>query len=129
MENPKFFGRRVGRKIRKTKSHLLEKFLPSIQFKSFNELQSRFAKIYLEIGFGDGEHIAGIAKNNPNIGFIGAEVFQNGVANLLNLLTGIKETKDIPEDICLANDRTDNIRVFSDDVRLLFEKIPNNSLI
>ena len=31
---PKFFGRRKGRVIRKTKSTLLEKFLPSIKIDS-----------------------------------------------------------------------------------------------
>lgn len=128
---PKFFGRRKGRVIRKTKSTLLEKFLPSIKIDSDTvfDKDKMFGKpvekINLEIGFGDGVHLAGQALNNPDIGFIGIEVFQNGVANLLTLITGVKEGKDIPEKFCLLGDRQDNIRVFDDDARLLFSKIPD----
>ena len=83
-------------------------------------------KVCLEIGFGNGEHLAGQALNNPETGFIGAEVFQNGVANLLTLITGIKEGDNLPEKITLLPGRNDNIRVWDDDVRLLFSKIPDN---
>ena len=99
---PKFFGRRKGRIIRKTKSTLLDKFLPLVKIddKTVFDKNTMFGKpvekINLEIGFGDGVHLAGQAQNNPNIGFIGIEVFQNGVANLLTLITGIKEGKDLP---------------------------------
>lgn len=36
----------------------------------------------LEIGFGGGEHLLAQATENPDIGFIGCEVFLNGVAKL-----------------------------------------------
>ena len=128
---PKFFGRRKGRIIRKAKSTLLEKFLPKIKIDTNTvfDKNTMFGKpvkeVYLEIGFGDGSHLAGQALKNTDKGFIGVEVFQNGVANLLTLITGIKEGKDMPEDIKLLPERTDNIRVFDDDVRLLFKKIPD----
>ena len=86
---PKFYGRRQGRKIRKAKTGLLEAFLPQIQITSNTvfKKESLFGfpvnKVYLEIGFGNGEHLAGQALKNPDVGFIGAEVFKNGVANLL----------------------------------------------
>lgn len=131
-DKPKFFGRRKGRTIRKAKSTLLEAFLPTIKITpetNFNK-QTLFArpveKVFLEIGFGNGEHLAGQALNNPKTGFIGAEVFQNGVANLLTLITGIKEGDNLPEKITLLPGRNDNIRVWDDDVRLLFSKIPDN---
>lgn len=126
---PKFFGRRQGRKIRKAKTTLIEKFLDNVKFnnQSLNYL-NQFDKIYMEIGFGNGEHLAGQAKNNPNIGFIGVEVFKNGVANLLSLITGIKEGSNLPEEINILSDRVDNIRVFDDDVRLLLDSIPDASV-
>ena len=99
-DKPKFFGRRKGRTIHKAKSFLLEKFLPRVSLKSAEniELSKCFAtpkaKYCLEIGFGDGEHLAGIAKSQPQNGFIGVEVFKNGVANLLILLTGLKEGRE-----------------------------------
>lgn len=131
-DKPKFYGRRQGRKIRKAKTSLLDKFLPSVEinkntvFKAEELFSTPVSQIYLEIGFGNGEHLAGQALKNPQIGFIGAEVFKNGVANLLTLITGIKEGTDIPDTFKLLPERVDNIRVFSDDMRLLFAQIPDN---
>lgn len=128
---PKFFGRRKGRTIRKTKSTLLESFLPKIQInentvfhkdKMFGE---PVEKVYMEVGFGDGVHLAGQALKNPHVGFIGLEVFQNGVANLLTLLTGVKQGNDLSEEVALLPERHDNVRVFADDARLLFPHIPD----
>lgn len=131
-DKPKFYGRRQGRKIRKAKTTLLDAFLSEVKINldnRFNELfKQKFDKYYLEIGFGNGEHLAGQALKNPNIGFIGAEVFKNGVANLLSIITGIKEGSDIPDEITLTDNRVDNVRVFDDDMRLLFDYIPDNSL-
>lgn len=134
MENtpqPKFFGRRKGRVIRKAKTFLLETFLPTLRLDQNTNFDRNtlFAKpveqVYMEIGFGDGTHLAEQARRHPEIGFIGVEVFQNGVANLLSLLTGLKEGNDLPETLALADGRTDNVRVFDDDVRLLFRQIPD----
>lgn len=102
-DKPKFFGRRKGRVIRKAKSTLLETFLPEIKITDQTKLDKDtlfgvpVEEICLEIGFGSGDHLAGQALNNPRRGYIGAEVFQNGVANLLTLITGIKEGTNLPE--------------------------------
>lgn len=128
---PKFYGRRQCRRIRKAKTSLLESFLPQIEINentSFNKetlFGTPVAQVCLEIGFGNGEHLAGQALSHPQTGFIGAEVFKNGIANLLTLITGIKEGSRLPETFRLLPGRTDNIRVFGDDVRLLFERIPD----
>lgn len=129
-----FFGRRKGRVIRKTKTTLLETFLPALKiteqtaFDRNTLFGTPVREICLEIGFGNGEHLAGQAKNNPQTGYIGAEVFQNGVANLLTLLTGIKVTADLPETVSLEPGRVDNIRIWDNDIRLLFKQIPDNFL-
>ena len=131
---PKFYGRRQGRKLRKAKSTLLDSFLPQVilspqtEFNKDTLFGHPVKKVCLEIGFGNGEHIAGQALNNPDCGFIGAEVFKNGIASLLGLLTGIKEGSDLPEKITLLSGRKDNIRIFNDDVRLLFSRIPDGFL-
>ncbi len=129
-DKPQFFGRRKGRRIRKAKTALLENFLPQVALNPRQPLQfgTEVRQICLEIGFGDGAHLAGIAAANPNTGYIGAEVFQNGVANLLSLLTGIKEGAEIGDKINLLPGHTDNIRVYSDDIRLLFPLLPARSL-
>jgi len=133
-DKPHFFGRRKGRVIRKTKTTLLESFLPNLRISkntSFDKetlFGTEVDEICLEIGFGNGEHIAGQACKNPRTGYIGAEVFQNGVANLLSLITGIKITADLPEKITLEPGRVDNIRIWDDDIRLLFKNMPNQFL-
>lgn len=129
---PKFFGRRKGRVIRKAKGFLLDAMLPSLRVvgkddfdreKMFGSLKK---EICLEIGFGDGQHIFGQAKNNPNNGYIGVEVFKNGVANLLSLISGIKEGDNLPERIEALEYDVNNIRVYDDDVRKLFQEIPDD---
>ena len=64
----------------------------------------------LEIGFGGGEHLAGDARNNPDIDFIGCEPYVDGVASLLAEV----------EEGGLAN-----VRVFDDDARLLLPVLPD----
>ena len=134
-EKPKFFGRRKGRVIHKAKSFLLDNFLPRILLNAekkfapaecFTTPKQRYC---LEIGFGDGDHLATLSQRQPDTGFIGVEVYRNGVAHLLSLMTGLKEgnENDLAQDIKLLPDRTDNVRIFDDDVRLLFAALPDAS--
>lgn len=67
----------------------------------------------LEIGFGGGEHLAELAARHPETGFIGCEVFENGIARLVARI---------------ERDRLDNIRIFADDTRLLLAALPPASL-
>jgi tRNA (guanine-N7-)-methyltransferase len=39
-----------------------------------------FPEVRLEIGFGAGEHLIARARENPHIGFMGAEAYVNGIA-------------------------------------------------
>jgi tRNA (guanine-N7-)-methyltransferase len=68
---------------------------------------------WLEIGFGGGEHLAHQAELHPDINFIGAEPFVNGVAKLLALI----EEK-----------RIGNIRIHDGDARELLDRLPDLSL-
>jgi tRNA (guanine-N7-)-methyltransferase len=131
-KEPKFFGRRKGRVVRKAKGYLLENMLPQIRvcdesdFDKEKLFNGHKKEICLEIGFGDGQHIYGQAKNNPNVGYVGVEVFQNGVANLLSLISGIKEGDNLPDSVDALSYDVNNVRVYDDDVRKLFSKIPDN---
>jgi tRNA (guanine-N7-)-methyltransferase len=69
--------------------------------------------VWLEIGFGGGEHLAAQAEQHPRVGFIGCEVFENGIARLLG---------DI------ARRDLDNIRIFADDARLLLDCLKPSSI-
>lgn len=129
---PKFFGRRKGRVVRKAKQFLLDNMLPQMRvtpetvFDAECLFGERKQEICLEIGFGDGQHLYGQALKNPQNGYIGVEVFQNGVANLLTLISGLKEGDNLPESVDVRDYAVQNIRVFDDDVRLLFKALPDD---
>ncbi len=67
------------------------------------------SEIWLEIGFGGGEHLAGQAARHPDVGFIGCEPFIDGVAKLL---TAIEE------------DGLSNIRLHDSDAREVIAALP-----
>src|SRR5580704_5320277 len=89
---PRLYGRRKGRPLRSRKSHLLATLLPKLQLSLpekglvdlYNLFKFRPAIVWLEIGFGGGEHLAAQAQNHPDIGFTGCEPFVNGIASLLD---------------------------------------------
>lgn len=98
------FGRRHGKKLSARQTMLIDQILPTI---SPTNLPANTGKI-LEIGFGAGEHLREIARQNPAKIIIGAEPFMNGVASLLSAITNESNT---------VRDEYKNIRVFADDVR------------
>jgi tRNA (guanine-N7-)-methyltransferase len=79
----------------------------------FGLFAARPAAVWLEVGFGGGEHLAEQALRHPEIGFIGCEVFENGVARLIGEV---------------AQHGLANVRVFTDDARLLLAALPPASL-
>ncbi len=118
----RFYGRRQGRGLRPGRRALLNSLLPKVQLSLpagghgklnpdtlFGGPKSAY---WIEIGFGSGEHLAALAEQYPDVGFIGCEPFVNGVAAL----------------IASINDRSlDNIRIYNDDVHHLFPCLPDNS--
>lgn len=69
--------------------------------------------VWLEIGFGAGEHLAVQAERNPEIGIIGCEVFESGIAKLLRRI----ECRQLG-----------NVRIFGDDARLLIAALTPASI-
>lgn len=115
------YGRRRGRPLRPNQRLLLATRLPALRVALPREgtLDPRLpfaapvAAIWLELGFGGGEHLAAQAALHPEIGMLGAEVFENGVAKLLAEM----------ERRSLAN-----IRLFLDDGRLLLAALPDRAI-
>ena len=70
-------------------------------------------EVWLEIGFGGGEHLAWQAHQNPGVGILGCEPFINGVAKLVSEIdeTGLG-----------------NVRLHADDARFLLEKLKPASI-
>jgi tRNA (guanine-N7-)-methyltransferase len=69
--------------------------------------------VWLEIGFGAGEHLAAQAQSNPGIGFIGVEPYVAGMAKLLAKITAAG---------------LQNIRLYQSDARDLIKALPDASL-
>jgi tRNA (guanine-N7-)-methyltransferase len=117
----RIYGRRRGRPLRPGQRHLHESLLPrlAVTLPETGGLApaSLFAgwteAVWLEIGFGAGEHLAAQADAHPEIGFIGCEVFENGVARLVAEI---------------ARRDLQNVRIFPDDVRILLDALAPDSL-
>lgn len=79
------------------------------------DLQQLFGgrALWLEIGFGGGEHLIHQAACSPDVGIIGAEPYLNGVAMLLGKIRTAK---------------LDNIAVHAGDARDLFDVLPQGSV-
>lgn len=86
----RLYGRSKGRPLSQRQAELLERLLPRLACdpsrppSAPSELfQTPVRDVWLEIGFGDGEHLAEAAGRNGDVGFIGCEPFVNGMAKLL----------------------------------------------
>jgi tRNA (guanine-N7-)-methyltransferase len=70
--------------------------------------ESSVDDVWLEIGFGAGEHLLWQAQHHPRVGLIGAEPYEGGVAKLLSKLDG-----------------TENIRIHEGDAREILDALPD----
>ena len=108
----KFLPSFVQRKGRITKSQEDNlKFLHRYHIASHAQIlldKSNFKKIILEIGFGNGENLINLAKENSQNLYIGSEVYMAGIGQVLGAIN--------------ANELT-NIRLITGDIRLLIDKI------
>jgi tRNA (guanine-N7-)-methyltransferase len=84
------FGRIKSRAIKPAQAALIDTLLPSIQLHipedgkvELGQDFDRYRDIWLEIGFGGGEHLAGQAAGHPDVMMLGAEPFLNGAASAL----------------------------------------------
>ncbi len=126
MEHPRrrVYGRRLGYRLRPARQALLERVLPRLRIDLPEDERAQLdvarlftappADLWLEIGFGGGEHLAQQLRANPDVGIIGCEPFVQGVAALLSRLE--------------ADGTGDRARLFPDDGRLLLERLPDASI-
>ena len=117
----RLFGRRRGRALRSGQKTLIAGLLPQLSVKvpACGRLDPRILfgaaprPVWLEVGFGGGEHLAWQAEQHPETGFIGCEVFENGI---VKLLTRVEQR------------RLDNVRICADDARSLMASLPPASV-
>jgi len=123
----RLYGRRQGRPLSQRQKQLLSEVLPalSVSLPAPGEILDPRAlfgpgvkSIWLEVGFGAGEHLAWQVENQArlggSVGFIAAEFFANGIAKLLSGL-----------DYDLARR---HVRIYRGDARLLLAALPANCL-
>ena len=121
----RFYGRRKGRPLSQTMQRRLDEMLPRLEMTAGPHTKASLAELFsapdntaptdlcLEIGFGGGEHLSALAKANPQMSFIGAEPFVNGVVSLLRHI---------------EEQNLQNIRIWPDDVRLMLDGLPAGCL-
>ena len=115
------YGRRRGKKLRAGQEALLDTLLPRLSIAVPPEpqkidLAALFGDerdIWLEVGFGAGEHLVWQAAQHPQVGVIGCEPYINGVAKCLAHIERAGVT---------------NVRLFADDARLVMAALPPRSL-
>jgi len=78
------------------------------------------APLWIEVGFGGGEHALAQIAAHPEVAYIASEVFENGLCSLLTRLVaeGEEETGALPR----------NLRLWPTDARHLLGALPEASL-
>ncbi len=116
-----FFGRRQGRPLREHQADLTGTLLPRLAIDTSapapDDLRTLFPRpvdeVWMEIGFGGGEHLMHQARSNPAVGFIGCEPFVNGMAKAL---------------ASIERDCIDTIRLHDRDAVEVIDWLPDASL-
>lgn len=126
------YGRRQGRPLGKIRQEAMDSLLPLMQLPSLSLTQegkaepsslfSRpFETYWLEIGFGHGEHVHALSRQNSDTGYLTAEPFVNGMAAFLK---DVKDVKDVDKNAAAP----DNIKVLMDDGMIIARSLTPNSL-
>jgi tRNA (guanine-N7-)-methyltransferase len=82
------YGRRRGRKPSARQAALLREALPRVAFDPSGGCEpfKDRGEIWLEIGFGGGEHLLWQARQHPDVGLIGCEPYEDGVMKVLTAI-------------------------------------------
>jgi len=115
------YGRRKGQKLSAHQQHLRTALLPKLALRLAPGRDPRpyfsdsVDDVWLEIGFGGGEHLLWQAEQHVGVGMLGAEPYESGVAKLLSKLA---------ENETLST----RIRIHEGDARDIIEALPAASL-
>ena len=123
-ERRNFYGRIRGKTLRQSQRSYLDEDLGRLSLEGVTAVDnparglvdlSRFGgkDLWLEVGFGGGEHMVHMAARYPEIGLIGCEPFVNGIAMLLGKIRVAE---------------VENLAIHPGDVRDLFEVLPEASI-
>ncbi|HEX3432203.1 MAG TPA: tRNA (guanine(46)-N(7))-methyltransferase TrmB [Rhizomicrobium sp.] len=126
VRRPKLYGRRKGPKLSDHQAVLVETLLPrlKLQIRKDADPEGYFGSavhdVWLEIGFGAGEHLLWQAEHHSDIGIIGAEPYESGVAKLLAKIDSLGADS--------RGNLLARVRIHPGDARELIESVPHASL-
>ena len=114
----RLYGRRKGPRLSAHQQSLIDTLLPelALDLREGADPRTYFPnaeKVWLEVGFGGGEHLLMQAQAHPNVGLIGAEPYESGVAKLLSKLESAPGS---------------NLRIYMDDARDIIDALPGASI-
>ncbi len=112
------YGRRKGPKLSPHQQHLRDTLLPSLALAPEKGREPRayfddVDDVWLETGYGAGEHLLWQATEHPRTGLIGAEPYEAGTSKLLSKLV-----EGAPR----------NLKIYEGDVRDIIDALPDASI-
>jgi tRNA (guanine-N7-)-methyltransferase len=113
----RLYGRARGHKLRPRQERLLDLTLPRLALPETLPP----SPLWLEVGFGGGEHALAQVHAHPEATLIAAEVFENGICSLLSALV----PEGVPE---AAAPLPPNLHLWTDDARILLCRLPDACL-
>ena len=122
----RLYGRQRGHALRPRQQRLLALTLPRLRLSEaraafpFDAFSRRPEALWLEVGFGSGEHSLAQHASNPDVGLIGCEVFENGICSMLSRL--------VPDGDEADGALPDMLRLWPDDARALLAALPDRCL-
>jgi tRNA (guanine-N7-)-methyltransferase len=121
----RLYGRRRGHPLRPRQDRLMQLALPRFRLTAAEAAQAPALfpgaeDLWLEVGFGGGEHALALAAANPSIALIASEVFENGLCSLL--------TRIVPEGAEATAPPPPRLRLWPEDARHLVALLPDAAL-
>jgi len=125
VEHRNFYGRLKGKTLKPMQRRDLEGLLPELAVPGITveenpdrtlldmDALTQGKPLWLEIGFGGGEHLVHQAQQNPDVTFLGVEPYLNGMAMLLGKI---------------RKAGVNNIRLHHGDARFVMDVLPANSV-
>ena len=125
MDHRNFYGRIKGKTLNAAQYRYLDEDLPRLSVLGVTRLENPERDLldidtltggrplWLEVGFGGGEHLVHQALHNPDVQFLGVEPYVNGVAMLLGKMRKSGVT---------------NIKLHMGDARNLMDVLPDESV-
>ena len=120
----RLYGRQRSHALRPRQELLLAATLPRLRLPDASDplggFPARPGRLWLEVGFGGGEHALAQVASHPDAGLIACEVFEQGLCSLMSRLVGEGREADGP--------LPPNLRVWDGDARVLLRDLPAGCL-